>query len=1151
MPLQLVDFWKRMVQSGLADTSKPPVWAAEYADDHAGEPPADVGELAKWLVQTGRGHKYPITEILQYSSWESEYPSTPILRIAPLTLIADDLTCPFPFRDWQSVEREPVGDQEAPTTGVLRQLDPSKLSADAAARLRSHATVSEESLQSLEILPLRNGPLGQPVVSRRDFAGVLSVLPPGKALSLRSKPRTVARTVEILRPLCQALSALHAAGLVHGELGFDRIWMDASKRWTLLRNPFAGLPSFLSETATLSGTRWLQQSDDAQQFWSPEHLRGGENHVAAVADDIYAMGCLGYALRYGRHAFESTSRERLPSELTDAVSQGASGDPLCRVLAAALASDPSARFATVEQLINALEVASKATPVQATPAIKSDPVAMQKKVIAETKSVAAKQSPESAGEKKTTQPTKQASSTTPATTRESAKPNATAASASTSAGSSGPTKIADKKIADKKIANEAAPSGETKPKSESNTEPKAKPDSSRVEQPKPASQPVALNEETTSDDAKKLGGTSPPTPEPEPTTLPSPVEDVSVKGASDKEAAIKDASVEPSAVERSPQTAEPETPESNDSPQQVSPAVVPARRRRKRKNQKAWYAIYALCLPVLMLVIALAVRDKNPPPVAKRIRPPAPQFIPRVSSDTDKPKPVQPTPRPSRPQPTGIQVVDNDQMLWAPPDLSGGDGQVNRATALLPPGPAAVVTIDWTQLQRLGLMELFEPETKAWMETLNQWSGVAEQSISHVALAWFPGAEGVPEVAAAIRLKDPKSLEELLETWEASAARSKEGHTIYAGDDLDALAYFAMTQGRVATAADDMVDAFAVGSIERIGEVAELEGSPVVLPRLLEELWQSARPNDAIAFLTQPNFLVSDARKWMEATSPTLIPWIRQNLLADCGGVLVRLASAEPDANSTKTPTASYVEVRLAAAPGIDPSKLADPLRAQLSNAPRWAEDFLVTRDIDASWRLLAARLPSMWAFAEENVRTGRSDRKIIWNAYLPPRALPQLTLATLLASNTTSVESTGTAMAGDQTKLTVAQMLDRRMSVSFDQESLQFAVDTIVDEFNGDLPAGNQLPPITIIGGDLQKMGITQNQQIRDFSKSDVPLRRVLTDLVLGANPDRTATGPADLKQALVWVVRSDESEILITTREASKGNYELPEEFVPQPSP
>ena len=128
--------------------------------------------------------------------------------------------------------------------------------------------------------------------------------------------------------------------------------------------------------------------------------------------------------------------------------------------------------------------------------------------------------------------------------------------------------------------------------------------------------------------------------------------------------------------------------------------------------------------------------------------------------------------------------------------------------------------------------------------------------------------------------------------------------------------------------------------------------------------------------------------------------------------------------------------------------------------------------------------------------------------------------------------------------------MLSRKMSVSFDQESLEFAIDAIVGDYRRTLPAGSKLPPVKIIGSDLQLMGITQNQQVRTFTKTDLPLRTVLTDLVLGANPDKSATGPKDVKQALIWVLVEDpenpsQKAILITTRQAAENKYDLPEEF------
>jgi len=284
--------------------------------------------------------------------------------------------------------------------------------------------------------------------------------------------------------------------------------------------------------------------------------------------------------------------------------------------------------------------------------------------------------------------------------------------------------------------------------------------------------------------------------------------------------------------------------------------------------------------------------------------------------------------------------------------------------------------------------------------------------------------------------------------------------------------------------------------------------------------------------------------------APPLIPWVRQNLIPACSGLLIRLAAVPPsrDEGAEDGPPSTYLEFRLATAPGTDPAVLTGKVRNQLMSAPEQAEDFFVTRDVDSSWRLLASRLPAMWAFLTAQTRSGMVQRHAVFNAYLPPTALPQVTLATLLAANTPPGAADEAVASDPATKLTVAQMLDRPMSISFDQESLQFAVETIAQQFAEDLPPGNTMPEIEIIGGDLQKMGITQNQQIRDFSKRDLPLRTVLTDLLLGANPDRTATGPKDPKQALIWVLvgEGDEAEIRVTTRQAAKGQYDLPEEFV-----
>ncbi|CAN0479290.1 unnamed protein product [Hapterophycus canaliculatus] len=190
----------------------------------------------------------------------------------------------------------------------------------------------------------------------------------------------------------------------------------------------------------------------------------------------------------------------------------------------------------------------------------------------------------------------------------------------------------------------------------------------------------------------------------------------------------------------------------------------------------------------------------------------------------------------------------------------------------------------------------------------------------------------------------------------------KGGVKLFASDDPDGFAYYPSTLSSNpifesdAEGADSLVTAFAVGTIDQITDVAEVEGAPVLLPRLLEQLWDHSDPTDAIALLTQPNFLVADARGWVDGLAPPLLDWIRKTLIPECGGILLRVAATDN--------RSSYVEARLASAPGMDPTRLRNKIGDRLKQAPSSADDFLVSREVDPSWRLLASRLPTMWAFA-------------------------------------------------------------------------------------------------------------------------------------------------------------------------------------------
>ena len=75
----------------------------------------------------------------------------------------------------------------------------------------------------------------------------------------------------------------------------------------------------------------------------------------------------------------------------------------------------------------------------------------------------------------------------------------------------------------------------------------------------------------------------------------------------------------------------------------------------------------------------------------------------------------------------------------------------------------------------------------------------------------------------------------------------------------------------------------------------------------------------------------------------------------------------------------------------------------------------------------------------------------------------------------------------------------------------------------------------ITILGPDLQADGITRNQQLA-IDIEDRPAEEILVEILRRANPDKSATGPDDPRQKLVYVLKpaapGGAEAIFITTR-------------------
>ena len=134
--------------------------------------------------------------------------------------------------------------------------------------------------------------------------------------------------------LCRALSAMHAAGLLHRDIKASNAMREEGGRILLMD---FGLSGELSTAPALGGTRG---------YMAPELYKG---LPASVASDIYALGILLYYIASGHYPDDTPStRRRLIDERPDLP------ESFARVVETAIDPDPAKRFPSAGAMLSAL-----------------------------------------------------------------------------------------------------------------------------------------------------------------------------------------------------------------------------------------------------------------------------------------------------------------------------------------------------------------------------------------------------------------------------------------------------------------------------------------------------------------------------------------------------------------------------------------------------------------------------------------------------------------------------------------------------------------------------------------------------------------------------------------------------------------------------
>jgi len=190
---------------------------------------------------------------------------------------------------------------------------------------------------------------------------------PGETLGERLRtrgPLPPADAMRVLREVAWALAYAHGRGIVHRDVKPDNILLEAGTGRALVTDfgiAHAGASDVVTDPGKIIGTA---------HFMSPEQAASAPVHARS---DLYSLGVVGFVAVSGRLPFESRGLPALLARQATAaapsVSLSAPGLPTALVAAIdrCLEREPAARFASGEELAEALAPAAETRMVLSSP----------------------------------------------------------------------------------------------------------------------------------------------------------------------------------------------------------------------------------------------------------------------------------------------------------------------------------------------------------------------------------------------------------------------------------------------------------------------------------------------------------------------------------------------------------------------------------------------------------------------------------------------------------------------------------------------------------------------------------------------------------------------------------------------------------------
>ena len=469
-------------------------------------------------------------------------------------------------------------------------------------------------------------------------------------------------------------------------------------------------------------------------------------------------------------------------------------------------------------------------------------------------------------------------------------------------------------------------------------------------------------------------------------------------------------------------------------------------------------------------------------------------------------------------------VADDGKSLWVSPTA----GEPLELGYLLP-GTQLVLQVRVADLlahaEGKKVLDAFGPWGAQMIEQIREATGAELAEIESLLLGIRLTQRGSLDYACRIHLMQPWTEAELASRLPKSSA-AREVQQPYLAQADRACFLPNDKSGKVVVACP----------LAALPELVAIEGEPPLFPRELRRVLDRTDSARMATLVFAGKFLQISGEKLLIGTSQTLLEATLDFLGEAATATALSLHWSEN----------FFLELRSTVALNERPHRFADLLEQRVDASSDRVEDTIFANPPHPYGRKVLARFPAMLRKLSNYTRGGEEEGLSLLRTYLPISAGHNLLMASELLLNSPANGNTASAdslvNSSSAEPQTLAQRLQQTASLVFPKETLQKSLEILSEDLN---------VPIEIAGSDLQLEGITKNQSL-EIELRNRPGTEILLAILQRANPDRTASGPSDVKQKLVYVLREAEEgrpgAIVVTTRAAAKRRGEkLPEVFEP----